>query len=58
MNIFKEIIYFFCNDKQSGLTKIENKDAYLNLFIGNQPEANSIIGKAYEKAWDARKYKS
>lgn len=52
----KSIIKFFYNGKPSGLEKVADKDEYLNLFKGKSIDLNDKHLKAYEKAWDARKF--
>lgn len=52
----KRILKFFHNDKPSGLEKVADKDEYFSLFKGKTINADEKHHKAYEKAWDARKF--
>ncbi|MGC4096121.1 MAG: hypothetical protein QM706_03305 [Nitrospira sp.] len=56
MRIFKELIKFAYNDKESDLKKIITPEEYLKLFEGPSLDSSQKMCKAYEKAWDARKF--
>jgi hypothetical protein len=47
---------FLYNKKSSGLSKITDEQELHNRFTGNSIDTNSRLAKAYEKAWDARKF--
>ncbi len=55
-NILLRIIEFFYHNSKSSLKRIETPEQYSKLFQGNQVGSDSILQKAYEKAWDARKF--
>lgn len=54
--IFQKIKEFAYNDKASDLQKINTPEEYLKLFDGLSLDNTQKINKAYEKAWDARKF--
>ncbi|WP_421939236.1 hypothetical protein [Pedobacter sp.] len=56
MKIFKEIFRFALNNRSSGLIKINNKDDFNKRFEGNSIKIDTKKYKAYEKAWDSRKF--
>lgn len=47
---------FFHNKESLGLIKISDEKDYHNLFLGKSIDSNEKLAKAYEKAWDARKF--
>lgn len=52
----ERITKFFYYNKPSDLEKLEDKDEYLNEFKGKSIDSDEKHFKAYEKAWDARKF--
>lgn len=53
----ERITNFFHNKKKAELTQIKNEKEFYNLFEGNsEVETETKLAKAYEKAWDARKF--
>jgi hypothetical protein len=54
--MIKNFFSFFHNNKKSELTKINDVQEFYNLFIGDSIKADEKLFKAYEKAWDARKF--
>lgn len=54
--MIKSIIKFFHNRKSSGLTKIADEEEFFKRFDDVSLDTNNKIAKAYEKAWDARKF--
>lgn len=55
MNI-KDLFKLLHHDKPSGLNKINNEQEFIKRFEGVAIDSNDKIFKAYEKAWDARKF--
>jgi len=54
--MFRSFLEFFYNNKSSGLTKINDESELYSKFQGDSLEPNSKLTKAYERAWDARKF--
>ena len=55
-DMIKSLIKFLYNNKKSGLIKINNEADFHTRFSGHSVDSNSKLFKAYEKAWDARKF--
>lgn len=47
---------FFHNNRKADLIKINDTQEFYNLFIGDSIKPDEKLFKAYEKAWDARKF--
>lgn len=54
--MLKNLIRFSFDRRKSHLSKIDSEENYLRLFEGNSLCQDSKAYKAYEQAWDARKF--
>lgn len=52
----KDLIKLLHNNKHSGLSKINNEQEFISRFNGKSIDPSEKLFKAYEKAWDARKF--
>lgn len=56
MELIKNFFEFFYKKRDSGLSNITDYEKLIERFKGDSIESTTKLYKAYEKAWDARKF--
>ncbi len=54
--MIRSLFKFLHNRKTSGLTRVSDEHEFYSRFSGTSTDTNDKLTKAYEKAWDARKF--
>src|SRR5690606_13259251 len=54
--MIRSLLKFLHNRKTSGLTRVSDEQEFYSRFSGTSADSNDKLTKAFEKAWDARKF--